>query len=319
MPVPEGFVARFLDVVVTETGRMWWIFLLSVLLVGLIKGYKLDLHIRDFVRRSGPVGILLAVLVGMVSPLCACGILPVVISLAMVGTPLAPLLALLATSPTMGPDALLLTWRGLGGDWALIKLVGSGILGLAVGWATLYLQARGWLGEDEIRLEPVYREDGSLAPASEIGAAAGIRVKSMQVVPRAHRLRFIFDRCLDAGLFTGKYLLLAIVLEGLLVTLVPTSWIAGALGRQLWSPLVAAVVGLPLPANQIPMIPILAGLLERGMDMGAGTTLLLAGPVSSLPAMVALAGIFRRRVLVVFLSVSLAFSLAAGLLVRLLT
>ncbi|NIQ97569.1 MAG: permease, partial [Desulfuromonadales bacterium] len=50
--------------------------------------------------------------VGMVSPLCACGILPIVISLALVQTPLPPLLALLATSPVMGPDALLLTWSG---------------------------------------------------------------------------------------------------------------------------------------------------------------------------------------------------------------
>ncbi len=316
--MPESLWARFADVVLTEIGRMWWIFLLSVLLVGLIKGYKLDLRIRDAVRRSGVFGILIAIAVGMVSPLCACGILPVVISLAMIGTPLPPLLAILATSPTMGPDALLLTWRGLGGDWALLKLVGSAVLGLAVGLATLLAQKRGWFGGDELKLRPVYREDGSLAPASEIGAAAGIRVRSMQVVPRASRLRFIFDRCLDAASLTGRYLLLAILLEGVLVTLVPTAWIAGPLGHDsAWSPLVAAFVGLPLPANQIPVIPILAGLLERGMDRGAAYTLLLAGPVSSLPAMAALAGIFRRRVLALFLTVSLGVCVLLGLLLRL--
>jgi len=309
----EPWWQQFLGVIWMEIGRMWWIFLLSSLLVGLIKGYKLDLRIRDAVRRSGPYGILVAIGVGMVSPLCACGILPVVISLAMIGTPLAPLLAILATSPTMGPDALLLTWRGLGGDWALLKLIGSAALGLAVGLATLWAQKRGVLGGDELLLKPVFREDGTPAPASEVGAAAGIRVRSMTIVPRDNKLRFIWDRTWDAALFTGKFLLLAILLEGLIVTLVPMQWITLLVGQKnFFSPLAAAVIGLPLPTNQIPIIPILAGLLQRGIDHGAALTLLLAGPVSSLPAMVALAGMFRRRVLALFLSVSLALSALLG-------
>ncbi|PNU19379.1 hypothetical protein C2E25_12890 [Geothermobacter hydrogeniphilus] len=304
---------QYLGVVWMEIGRMWWIFILSALLVGLIKGYKLDLQIRDAVKRSGPFGILVAIGVGMVSPLCACGILPVVISLAMIGTPLAPLLAILATSPTMGPDALLLTWRGLGMDWAILKLVGSGALGLAVGMATLWAEKRGWLGADELLLKPVLREDGTLAPAKEIGAAAGIEVRSMQIVPRSSKLRFIWDRSWDAALFTGKFLLLAILLEGLIVTLVPMQWITLLVGQKsIVSPLVASVIGLPLPTNQIPIIPILAGLLQRGIDQGAAYTLLLAGPVSSLPAMVALNGMFRRRVLVLFLGVSLTVSVLLG-------
>ena len=116
----DSVFMQIVGVILEEIGRMWWFFLLSVILVGVIKGYKLDLMIRDSVNRAGPFGILVAVAVGMVSPLCACGILPIAITLAMVGTPLPPLLALLATSPIMGPDALILTWRGLGPHWAML-------------------------------------------------------------------------------------------------------------------------------------------------------------------------------------------------------
>jgi len=310
--VSDSVWMRMLDVVLLELGRMWWIFLLSALLVGVIKGYKLDLTIRNAVKRSGLLGILIAIGVGMVSPLCACGILPVVISLAMIGTPLAPLLAILATSPTMGPDALLLTWTWLGPEWAVLKVVGSGLLGLSVGLGAHWFFGRN--GEnDDLLLKPLYREDGSLASAAEIGADAGIKVKSMTIVPRASRLRFIFDRSLDAALFTGKFLLLAIFLEAVLVTLVPTEWIVSLIGgRSVTSPLVAAFIGLPLPTNQIPLIPILNGLLQRGIDQGAALTLLLAGPVSSLPAIIALSGMFRRRVLGLFLGVSLAVSILLG-------
>ena len=301
----DSVLLQILGVVWEEITRMWWFFLLSIILVGVIKGYKLDLKIRDSVNRAG--------LLGMVSPLCACGILPIAISLAIVGTPLPPLLALLATSPIMGPDALLLTWRGLGADWAILKLIGAGFVGLGTGLMTQLLVNKGYLGGGLLRLRPVYDEDGKLAPAATIGAQAGIHVKSMSITPRDSKLRFIFDRSLDAGLFVGKFLLLAIVIEAIIVTLVPMSWIVFLVGQESFTSIfMAAVIGLPLPVNQIPAIPILAGLLQRGIDSGAALTFLMAGPVSSLPAMIALGGMFRLRVVLVFLATTLGLSMLLG-------
>lgn len=317
--MPDSVLIQMLTVIWEEITKMWWFFLLAIVLVGVIKGYRLDLRIRDTINRAGSWGILVAVGVGMISPLCACGILPVVITLAMVQTPLAPLMALLVTSPVMGPDALVLTWRGLGTEWAVLKVLGAASLGLSAGLVTQVLIRQGYLAGDLLRLKPKYNADGSLAPASEIGAQAGIHVKSMTIVPRASRLRFIFDRTLDAGLFVGKFLLLAIVLEAIIVTLVPVAWITALVGpKSVLSLFMAALIGLPLPANQIPIIPILAGLLQRGIDPGAALTLLLAGPVTSLPAIIALAGMFKKRVLVVFLTVSLSVSILLGWLYQLL-
>lgn len=311
--MPESILLQILTVIAEEISRMWWFFLLSVILVGVIKGYRLDLRLRDYVHRAGSYGIVLAVGVGMVSPLCACGILPVVISLAMLGTPLAPLIALLVTSPIMGPDALLLTYSGLGLKWAVLKFLGAGALGLSAGLVVQALVRQGFLAGDQITLRPVHREDGTLASAYEIGSANGVAVRTMTIVPRASRLRFICDRTLDAALFVGKYLLLAIVLEALIVTLVPLSWITLLVGQKSFvSVLLAGLIGLPLPTNQIPIIPILAGLLERGIDHGAALTLLFAGPVSSLPAILALWGMFRRRVVLVYLGVSLGGAVLLG-------
>ena len=316
--MPDSALQQVFDVIWMEIGRMWWFFLLSIVLVGVIKGYKLDLRIRDSVRRAGPLGIVLAVAVGMVSPLCACGILPVVVTLAMIRTPLPALIALLVTSPVMGPDALLLTWSQLGSEWAVLKFVGAGFLGLLAGYVVLLLEKNGFLAGDQLRLKPVYNEDGSLAPAKQIAAQEGIELKSMQIVPRESRLRFIFDRTLDAGLFVGKFLLLAIVLEALIVTFVPVSWVTAVVGQpSLVSVLLAALIGLPLPTNQIPIIPIMAGLLDRGIDHGAAYTLFMAGPVTSLPAIIALYGMFRKRVVTVYLVVSLGGAVLLGWLYQL--
>jgi uncharacterized protein len=69
---------------------------------------------------------------------------------------------------------------------------------------------------------------------------------------------------------------------------------------------------LPLPTNQIPIIPILAGLLEQGIDHGAALALLMAGPVTSIPVIIALWGMFRRRVLLVYLAASLSGAVLLG-------
>lgn len=316
----DPVLVRIVAIIGDEIARMWWFFVLSILLVGLIKGFKFDLRIRDAMNRVGVRGVLIAVGIGMVSPLCACGILPIVVSLAMIGTPIAPIMALLVTSPIMSPDALLLTWQGLGMEWAVLKVVGAAFLGLASGFATLWLEQRGYLAGELVRLKPVYREDGTLASAFEIGRANDVEIKTMTIVPRSSRLRFIVDRTLDAGLFTGKYLLLAIVLEAIIVTLVPMAWISFLVGQKsIFSVVVAAFSGIPLPINQIPVIPVLAGLLERGMDKGAALTFLIAAPVSSIPALMALFGMFHRRVVYVFLSTTLSGSILLGCIYQIFT
>lgn len=308
-----SLLQQMLTVIVDEITQMWWFFLASILLVGIIKGYRLDMRIRNSLNHHGMTGVVLAVLVGLVSPLCACGILPIIISLAMMGTPLAPILALLATSPTMAPDAFLLTWQGLGPEWAWLKLGGATLLGLGVGSMTLLLQRRGLLTGNLLRFAPSYRDDGTLASAYELGQEHGIPVKTMTILPREKRWRFILDRTIDAGIFTGKYLLLAIILEAIIVTILPPNWIVSLVGQKSFtSVVVAALAGIPLPLNQIPAIPVLAGLLQKGMDHSAAFTLLLAGPVTSLPAIMALSGLFKMRVMIFFLLTALGIAITLG-------
>ena len=93
---------------------MWWVFGLGVLVAALIKTFKWDKRIRKRLQGSAHGAIALATGVGLVSPLCSCGIVPLVISLIYGGVPLAPVFALLITSPLMSPDAFVITLGGLG-------------------------------------------------------------------------------------------------------------------------------------------------------------------------------------------------------------
>jgi uncharacterized membrane protein YraQ (UPF0718 family) len=75
----------------------------------------------------------------------------------------------------------------------------------------------------------------------------------------------------------------------------------------------AALIGLPLPLSQVPMVPVLAGLQQKGIAVGADLAFMLAGPVTSIPAIVALSAIFSTRVVVVFILTGLGGSILLGL------
>ena len=64
-------------------------------------------------------------------------------------------------------------------------------------------------------------------------------------------------------------------------------------------------------------IAVLGRVLMSWIDPGAALTLFLAGPVSSLPAIIALAGMFQKRVLTVYLGVTLSVSILLGWLYQL--
>lgn len=306
-------LTEVLRVVWEESLRMGWFTVLGVALAALIKTYQLDRKVRQYVDRTGVWGILIATAVGTLSPLCSCGILPVVIPMALSGVPLPPLMALLVTSPVMDPTSFVLTWGALGPALAWWKFGGAVFLGLFAGFGTLALERSGWLSGDLIRLSPVYTEAGQLAPAAEIACANGFWIRTMTVVPRESRFRFFLDRFRDVGVFVGTWVGLAIVLEGLIHAFVPVGWVAWLGGQKgATSVLAATLVALPLPLHQVPVVPILAGLQAKGLSHGADLAFLMAGPVTSIPAMAALGAMFRPRVLAVYLGVGLLGSALLG-------
>lgn len=292
-------------------------FLLGVGLAATIKTFQWDLKLRAYMRESGAATIPLAVFLGIFSPLCACGVLPVVIPLAVSGVPLPPLLALLATSPLMSPDALTITWAGLGPALGWTKIVSAAGMGFLVGGVTYVLEKRSNFSNDIIRIKPVYQEDGSLASAYDIACANEITVPTMVVRPRDSKALFFLDRARDTSWFVGKFLLLAVALQVVLELAVPLEFVrVVAGGSGVTSLLWAAVLGVPLPAHQVPVVPITRGLLDLGMDPGAAATFLVAGPVTSIPALVVLWKIFERRLFTLYLGLCLVGAVATGLIFR---
>jgi len=292
--------------------NMGWYILLGIVLSALIKTYKLDRRSWVVLNRGGVWVIVIAALAGVLSPLCSCGILPIVVTLLEAGSPLGPAMALLVSSPIADPSSITVSYAALGLSLTVAKVTGALFMGLLAGLSAHFLTKYGWLDADSFSGGAARKGycDAKVDPSNPH------RVP-IDTVLADRKLPFFFARAKDTVLIVGKYILIALVIQGIIETYVPANWIYSLAGGDGPSAIAGAVLlGIPLPVNGLSAIPIVKGLMHSGQGMGVGPAVafLIAGPVTSIPAIVAFAGMFKRRVFYLYVAVSLGGSLAMGYL-----
>ena len=97
------------------------------------------------------IAIFLATAIGAFSPLCSCGVIPVVAALLIGGVPVAPVMSFWIASPSMDPEIFFLSVATLGWELAVWRLAGTLILSLSAGFVTHFIERRGWLGQQILR------------------------------------------------------------------------------------------------------------------------------------------------------------------------
>ena len=253
--------------------------------------------------------VVLAALVGALSPFCSCGVIPLVAALLAMGVPLAPVMAFWLASPIMDPSMFALTLGVLGPEFAVAKTLAAVGLGLFGGYVTLALSRSGALND------PLREGVGN-------GGCGGSKLRAPGPVAWAFwredaRMAKFAREAAKTALFLFKWLTLAFVLESLMVAYVPGEWIAGALGGDgLGTIALATLVGVPAYLNGYAALPLVSGLVEQGMAPGAGLAFLVAGGVSSLPAAIAVWALARPPVFALYLGLALVGSFTAGLVAQ---
>lgn len=266
-----------------------------------------DTLIARAFTRSAAAMIVFAAAFGGLSPFCSCGVIPLIAALLAMGVPLSAVMAFWLASPVIDPSMFVLTAGLLEPEFALAKLLAAIGLGLFGGYVTLALTTRGLLSDP---LRPGVGSGGcGASPVRKSGPVAWMFWKE---APRRERFA---REALSTTLFLLKWLTLAFLLESLMLAYVPAEWISTTLGGDGLVPvIVATFVGVPAYLNGYAALPLVSGLIEQGMEQGAGLAFLVAGGVTSLPAAIAVFALVRRPVFVLYIVLALSGSMASGLL-----
>jgi uncharacterized membrane protein YraQ (UPF0718 family) len=295
----------------TFTAKSAWsvlpFFALSIGLAAYAKATGADNLIAKAFAGRAETMVVLASLVGALSPFCSCGVIPLIAALLASGVPLAPVMAFWLASPLMDPSMFAITTGVLGLEFALAKTVAAVAVGLLGGFGVLALQRAGVLVGPPL-------QDGV-----GNGGCGGSKIRNPKDVVWRYwqepaRREAFWSGARQNALFLGKWLLLAFALESLMLAYVPGDPIGRVVGDGgLLSIVGATLVGIPSYLNGNAALPLVGGLMDKGMAPGAAMAFLVGGGVTSIPAALAVWAIARRRVFAAYLAFSVAGAVLSGL------
>lgn len=249
--------------------------------------------------------IVFAALFGGLAPFCSCEVIPFIAGLLALGAPLSAVMAFWLSSPLIDPPTVLITAAALGWEFALGKAAAAVALGLLGGFGVRLLIHQSAFAR------PL--KDRAGGGCFSCGSSPFGDTPVWRFWKHAERTQTFWLEAILNARFLIKWLTLAYVLEALLITYVPAEVIGRAVGGEGFLPIViGAIVGAPAYLNGYAAPALVAGLMEQGMSAGAAMAFLVAGAVSSLPAMVAVWSLVNRWVFLAYMGFGIAGAVVIG-------
>jgi uncharacterized membrane protein YraQ (UPF0718 family) len=237
--------------------------------------------------RLNIMSIAIACLLGIASPLCMYGTVPLIAILSRKGISQGILTGFMVCSILLNPTLMVMT-LALGVRVFLLRLILVFAAGMLAGVLVSYLY----------KTRSVFNTAAFDKECTESG-----RTKFRQFL---HSLRRNFE-------ITAPYFLVGITLTVLFQRYLPTEIFTAVLGeKNPFAILVSASIGVPLYMCGGGTIPLIKAWLDSGMSMGAAVAFMISGPATKLNNLSAVKAILGKTNFLIYLVYCLAFSTIAG-------
>jgi hypothetical protein len=248
------------------------------------------------------VGLVLAALLGAVTPFCSCSSIPLFIGFVAAGVPLSITLSFLIASPLINEVAVVMLGGTFGWGVTAVYVVAGLVLAIAAGWVFSRFDLDRWV-EPFVFSTPVAAlsaEGGSPTLAARIGAA---RAETRDIVGKV-----------------WPYVLVGVGLGALIHGWVPADFFARYAGADNpFAVVVATVAGIPLYANAAGVIPLAEALWVKGVALGTVMAFMMSVVALSIPSLVMLRRVLRMPLLSLFTAIIAVGIVVVGLLLNLVT
>ena len=289
-------LAKTLTQVVVTFAHTWPYLLLSVMVAAILKVHVEPARLRAWLARHQRASVVGAIGLAVLTPLCSCGTMALILAMLATSMPLAPIVAFMVASPLTSPGQLLFTAGLFGWPFAGFHFTVAIVLGFAGAAVAAVLESRGWLA-NQIRLTapaPVIAGGSDLvvdvAPGSKAIVGPRLGEYAQAILVEGRRLLLLFVTFAFVGYLINN--------------LIPATWVTALFGSgQTWGVALAATFGLPLYVNSDASLPLVKSFLDSGASPGAAMAFLLTGAGTSIGAVAGALTIARWRVLAVIVGV----------------
>ena len=271
--------------------------------LGILLGSCVSVFLKDRIhgvlrsmRRSqmGLWGIVPASLLGIASPLCMYGSIPLAASFSRSGMRDEWLASFMMCSILLNPQLIIYS-TALGTAALATRIVSCFLCGIAAGLLIWAFQ----------RGKPFFRFDGFDEPVSR-DTDPDLLLRLLKNIGRNIKA-------------TGPCFLLGVLLSALFQRYVPEELMTAAFGgNEAFGVLMAATIGVPLYACGGGTIPLLQAWLMDGMSMGSAAAFMITGPSTKITNLGALKIVLGLKRFLLYLTFVMVFSFLTGLVVNLL-
>lgn len=271
-------------------------------LIGIVIGSIISVFAKDKIhklfekiqnKKLGILGIFIASLLGIASPLCMYGTIPIAASFSKNGMKDDLLASFMMSSILLNPQLLIYS-AALGTNALLIRLNTSILCGFLAGiLIKIFFKDKSFFNFKGF--EENHNKDTDPNMFKRLLKNIGRNIKA-----------------------TGLYFLFGIILTVLFQMYVPQEGFAELFGNNTgFGVLMAATLGVPVYVCGGGTIPLLNEWLHMGMSMGAGTAFMVTGPATKITNLGALKIVLGIKHFIFYLVYVILFALITGLFIEL--
>ncbi len=235
-------------------------------------------HFKGIVANS------LAALLGTVTPFCACSSIPLFIGFTSAGLPTGVTFSFLISSPLVDLGSLILLTSIFGGSIAIAYVVVGLILAIIGGTVIERLKM-------DSQIEPYVKN----APFVE---------SQSEEITTKERLVYAKEQMVSTVKKVALYIFIGVGIGAVIHNVIPEAFIQAVLGKNnVFSVVIATVIGIPMYADIFGTIPIAEALYAKGVGLGTILSFMMAVTALSLPSLIMLRKVVKPKLLGLFIGI----------------
>jgi len=248
------------------------------------------------------IGLVLAAVLGTVTPFCACSSVPVFIGLVAAGIPLGVTMAFLISSPIISEVGAVMMGGLFGWQVTAIYVTSGAILSIAAGYALSRMNLERWV-------EPFV----FATPVGALTAGGGSPTLTQRVAAAR-------EETIDIARSVWPYVLVGIGIGAAIHNYVPADFFATYAGEDSpFAVVIATIVGAPFYVNPAAVVPLAEALTDKGVALGTTMAFMMSLVAISIPSTILLRRVLRPQLLVIFTAIVVVGIIFTGFLLNLIT
>lgn len=287
-------IMEFIKTFVMLFFELLTLFIIVSFIVSLIQQVVSEEKIKRFLSKPNQaISYVLGMIFGAITPFCSCSTIPILAGLLNSKVPFGPAMSFLISSPLMNPLMIFMLWALLGWKVAIVYFIVLAIFSILTGFVF-----------SKMNLAETYK---------------GVNVKGDGFF--ANKTESRFKQALnDAWAFLYPmlpYLFIGVFIGALIYGFVPETFITKyASGGGIISVFIASIIGIPMYIRPETMLPIAEALASKGMSLGTVVALIIGGAGASIPEVVLLSKLFKKKFVISFVIAILVVAISTGLMVN---